>query len=789
MPEDLTIQMEWIKNVVRAFNIPVFQESGYEADDIIATLSREAVKAGLDVKIITNDKDAMQLIDGRVSVLSLSSKQNKEYDKDLVREKFGVRPEMIVDFLALTGDASDNVPGVKGIGKVSASKLLNKYGSIDKIYENLQNISETMRKKLEQGKDSAELSRDLVRLDEDVPVAVDLTKSVMGDPDREKLAELFEELEFNRLLKEFSDTGDFKTELRIMDDDDLAELRNDLNRNREAVYYLIRASRDEIEGICFCVDQQNCVYVPFDCGNPGRNTLAILEDKNIRKVSYDIKEDMHSLERSGIKYENAYFDVMIADYLIDPSRAQRDLLTLTITHLGHGVGVDKEAEAGSSGSYDNHLKAAYSASAIFRLYHHLSEILRERSLEDLFSKVEMPLVKVLYFMESCGVGIDKGFLSRMSVKIDKELSSLTDQIYKCAGEEFNLNSPLQLRKVLFEKLELPVIKRTKTGPSTDESVLRRLAGSHELPELMLQYRELNKLKTGYYDSLLKLAGKGGKIHTRFNQTVTATGRLSSSDPNLQNIPVKTETGRAIRKAFMPGKEGDLLLSADYSQIELRVLAHLSSDKKLIEAFVNDEDIHSYTASLIFDVPLKDVDPGKRSIAKTVNFGIVYGISPYGLARDLDIGIKEAGEFIEAYFARYPGIKVFMDETMVSARRDGYVKTLLNRVRYIPEIRSSNERIRSFAERMAVNTPVQGSAADLIKIAMIDCCDAFSGSDIRMILQVHDELVFEVPHSAIDETAEKVKSIMEGVMSLKVPLKVDLKSGTNWLEMERFSIAV
>jgi len=756
MPDDLSEQIPRIKEVVEAFNIPVFQLEGYEADDIIATLAEKARGKGINVTIVTGDKDAMQLVDEKVKVLSPYALDESFYDREKVRDKFGVYPERMVELMALAGDPSDNVPGVKGIGKVTAEKLISEYGNIENIYKNVEKIKpESVRKKLLEGKKMAELSRELVILDRNVPVKLDVDKAVLSEPDWEKLEKLFREFEFQKLLRALIPEEEKAPELSTAGDEGAAEKALDRILKKKLVALSVAAEDEErrLSGVSFSCGEGKAVHIPLQkTGKVFNMVKSVLEDETVEKVGYDLKKSLGVLRQNGIEMRGMTFDVMIAEYLLDPSRPD---------HPGEE-----------------------SCEAIFGAYKELWAELEDKKLMPLFRDVEMPLIEVLADMESEGVGIDVPCLKKMSKDMEKKLSEITEKIYDLSGENFNINSPKQLQSILFDKLGLPKVKKTKTGFSTDESVLRRLSKEHELPSALLEYRAMNKLKTGYYDSLLELVdAKTGILHASFNQAVTATGRLSSSEPNLQNIPIKTAMGKELRRAFIPGEKGKLLLAADYSQIELRILAHLSDDKELIKAFNKGEDVHLYTASRIFGCSISDVTEEMRAVAKTVNFGIIYGMSPFRLARDLEIDLVEAQRFIDSYFDQYSGVKAFIDKTIKVARKKGYVTTLLNRRRYIPEITSSNERIKGFAERVAVNTPVQGSAADLIKLAMIACHDRLRESGTRMIIQVHDELVFKVPENRINNAVAAVQKIMEGVIDLKVPLKVHVEAGPNWMDME------
>ncbi|MBL7072924.1 MAG: DNA polymerase I [Candidatus Omnitrophica bacterium] len=799
MPDDLISQIPKIKQVIKAYGIEMFQMEGFEADDIIATLAEQMKTRGFAVTIVTGDKDALQLIDEKTKVLSPHMGKDKLYGAEEVEEKYGVTPSEMVDLMALMGDASDNIPGVKGIGRVMAGKLIGEYRTLENVYGNIDEISsESVKKKLIVGKEMAEFSRQMVELDRDLPIEIDVKKLCVGNIDTDRLVELYRELEFEKLLMEIMpkeiDAGVY---LSKSEDTEIKEVFKAVKANALTAFSVrLSHGQKKIKAVSFSFEEGKAFYVVMPKEETEYNFAHkllkdVLEDENIRKVCYNAKKEMFLLCEAGIKPKGIFFDVLLADYLIDPARSKYDLAGMAIRCLGYKLhfltnaqAADKTGQATMALSTDTDDKNSVSEESdiIFRLYGVQKKTLEVKGLDALFYDVEMPLVKVLFDMETEGVDIDLAYLKKGSISISEELRRATSEIYSLAGEEFNINSPKQLQNILYEKLKLPTVKKTKTGFSTDESVLKVLAKKHSLPKILLEYRELNKLKTGYYDSLMNLA-VDSKIYGRFNQAVTATGRLSSSEPNLQNIPIKTELGRSIRRAFIARGKEQILLSADYSQIELRVLAHLSADESLIEAFKKGEDIHTFTAELIFDCSRENVTKKMRRIAKTVNFGIAYGMSPFGLAKDLDIGFEEAQKFIEAYFERYPGIKSFIDETIDGAAKNGFVTTILKRRRYISGLGARDRKMKGFAERIAVNTPVQGTAADIIKLAMIKCQEAFKNSEVRMIIQVHDELVFKIPEKSLRDAAGKIKDIMENVIKLKVPLKVDMKAGKNWLDAE------
>lgn len=804
MPSDLIVQIPKIKEIVSAFRIPICQLDGYEADDLIATLSKRALGLDMEVVIVTGDKDALQLVNDRIKVLSPHASSDEVYDISFVKAKYGIEPKDMVDFMAFAGDASDNIPGVKGIGPLTASKLISLYGSFQKVYENIDNItSESTKKKLLEGKETAELSRDLALLDENVPIELDFDETFLKEPDFERLAELCGELEFGKMLREIIPKQDIAGNYRAAETEkEITLLQKDVEKNKIVSFSIAgNFSENAQSGIAFSWEEGEGCFMPVDFF--GRSLLQsslsglvlaknIFENENIEKIGYDIKQSLFFLRQYGIDINGGVFDVMLADYLIDPGRAKYSLSDIALREINYNLPDKKDKKTRddtearhSSGFLSKNFSAECEQSdVILRLYKKFCPVLHEKELMPLFRDVEMPLVNILARMESTGVGIDLIYLEEKRKETEKNLKKLTDKIYELTGESFNINSPKQLQVVLYDKFQLPVTKKTKTGASTDESVLRNLAQYHELPKILLEYREINKLKTAYYDSITELTDKKTSIlHARFNQAVTATGRLSSSEPNLQNIPIKTELGRQIRRVFVPPAKDSMLLAADYSQIELRILAHLSKDEKLVTAFKQGEDVHRFTASLIFDSELKDVTDEMRVAAKTVNFGIVYGMSAFGLAKDLGIKIEEAQKFIDAYFTRYNGVKMFIEKTIAQAEKTGFVTTLLKRRRYIPEINSSENRLKDFAERIAVNTPVQGSAADLIKLAMIALYKEFKNTQVHMLIQVHDELVFSVPNPDLKSVSGKVKEIMEHVIHMDVPLKVDIEAGKNWLEME------
>ncbi|MCX5677653.1 MAG: DNA polymerase I [Candidatus Omnitrophica bacterium] len=806
MPDELVGQMPYIKKVVSAYNIPIYQLEGYEADDVLATIAKKAEENDIETFIATGDKDALQLVNNHIKVYN-TNKDGLIYDAGKVKERYGVTPDMMPDIMALMGDTSDNIPGVQGIGEKTAIELISEFGSLDNLLKNVDKVKGEARKKtLRENEKIAVLSRELAVVDTNVPIDIDFKALVLKEPDQEKLLELFKELEFKSLIKEFTPKKALKSVYELIDDDKkFKKLVEELRDLDEFAFDFETTSEDpmlaSLVGVSFSWKVGRACYVPvnkyFDCDTVLGELKTIFEDASVRKIGQNIKYEYIILANYGIKLAGEFFDTMVASYLLNPSKPNHNLEEISIEYLNHKMTtpieelIGKGKKAITMDLVDVGRVCAYcceDSDVTLRLAKILEKEISDKGLDDLFYKVEMPLIEVLASMEITGVSIDKEYLADLSSEMEKKLARLTKNIYEMAGAEFNINSPKQLSEILFEKLKLPVIRRTKTGNSTDEEVLTKLASLHKLPQTLLEYRELSKLKSTYVDSLPDLLNpKTHKIHTSFNQAVTATGRLSSSGPNLQNIPIRTEEGRKIRRAFIPSGKERLLLSADYSQIELRILAHMSGDKHLTKAFREGLDIHSFTASLVFNVDEKDVTAEMRGMAKTVNFGIIYGMSPYGLSQSLNIDVSKAKEFIDAYFERYPDVKQYMESLMVEAREKGYVTTILGRRRYIPEINSPDMRMRQFAERTAINAPIQGSAADVIKVAMIAINEklARKGLGTKMTLQVHDELVFDVPKKELEESYRIVKDGMENVIKLKVPVEAHIEVGKNWLEQEKY----
>jgi len=805
MPEELIGQLPLIKEVLKAYRIPMFELAGYEADDLLATIAKKAEKEHIETFIVTGDKDALQLVGPNIKVYS-TQKDGIVYDEEAVKVKYGISPSQVTDLMAIMGDSSDNIPGVPGIGEKGARELIAEFEDLETLLKNLDKLkSQAKRKLIEDNIESARLSKELATVDINVPIKVNFAECALKSPDKNKLMEIFKELEFNRLLKEFVPSDGLKSKYMLIDtkkklNDSIAEIRE----KKEFVFDFETTNSDpmlaEPVGISFSWEKGKACYVPFNLNDELKAEVVlekmrpIFEDANIKKIGQNIKYDYIVLKNAGVESKGIYFDTMIASYLINPSKPNHNLGDISIEYLNHKmtpieelIGKGKNAITMDKVEIEKVMKYSCEDSDVtFRVKEILEKILEEKGLSELFFNIEMPLCKVLSDVEISGVTIDKKYLKQISDEMGKKLDKYEKKIFEVAGEEFNINSPKQLQHVLFEKLKMPIIKKTKTGASTDEEVLKVLAEKYPLPREILKYRGFAKLKSTYVDALPKLVNpKTGKIHTSFNQAVTATGRLSSSKPNLQNIPIKTEDGKKIRRAFVPVDKGDVLLSADYSQIELRILAHLSGDENLIKAFKEGRDIHSFTASLIYGVEEKEVTIEMRNSAKTVNFGIIYGMSPFGLSKDLGIPVEEAKEFIDNYFQRYPDVKAYLEDKVREAGKKKYVTTIMQRRRYVPEITSDNMRIRNFAERTAINAPIQGSAADIIKMAMIKIHKKLHEMKSRMILQVHDELVFEVRPDELEEVTSLVKDEMEQVVKLKVPVSVNLKTGKNWLDMKGY----
>lgn len=785
-PDELIGQFDILKDILVALRIKFFEVEGFEADDILGTLSKKGEKAGIFSIVVTGDKDALQLVSSNTSVM-LTKKGISDlevYDPAKVKARYGISAECITDMKGLMGDKSDNIPGVPGIGEKTAAKLIQEFGTLDNILKNTHQLKGKLRENLEKHSDQAIISKHLATIVTDVPLDFGFEDIAYREPDYDTLMTLFRELEFYSLIERLKPKDNAVQQvkqvaektMKIHNADDFQNLVHEITAERQIAVIADAKRKDlksfKINGIYISVnDKSFFIDAPWlEDKNLLTELKSILEDSDIYKITHDGKLLRNVLRQLDIDFVSQ-FDVMLAAYLLEPSKPQYDITTLVMEYLG-----EKISETADLGE-----KIAY----LYKLKETLDDKIREYNMESLFYDVEMPLSVVLADMENAGIKVNPDKLKELGAKFGRKLGYLTEDIYSKAGMEFNINSPKQLGEVLFEKLSLPVIKKTKTGYSTDAEVLEKLRPSFPIVESILEYRFLMKMKSTYADGLLALVDKDTeRIYTNFNQTVTSTGRISSTEPNLQNIPVKTEEGKHIRGVFTADGPGHVLLSGDYSQIELRVLAHISEDKSLIEAFIKGEDIHTRTASEVFEVPPEDVTPSLRDKAKAVNFGIVYGISDYGLAQGLGISNQEAKAYIDAYFKRYPGVRDYVRETIRKAKLSGYVTTLLNRRRYIPDINSRNYHLRSFAERTAMNTPIQGSAADIIKVAMVKIYRHLKEYNLKakILLQVHDELILDVPEDELSLVKQILKQDMENAIPLKVPLVVDFTHGYTWEEL-------
>ena len=831
MPDELGWSLPRIRAIVEALGVRLVEYEGWEADDVIGTLARQAGRAGMESVIVSGDKDFYQLVGPRIHLMNpgrggATGVEAEWVDEAGARKKFGVPPHRVVDYLALIGDSSDNVPGAPGIGPKTALALIEKYGSVEDILAHAGEISaKRAREGLLANADAVRLSRRLVTIRTDVPVEdLEIEDLRPGVPDHARLRELFVDLEFRQLIERYTQAGVVAPALTSARTDyvvvtALKRIAGLVEAIRERGWVSIDCTitspdpmRASLVGMSFALNVGEAYYLPFGHGPPGELDLDsafqaipnlpplgdermtplkdLLEDPSVRKIGQDLKRDLVVLWNCGVEPAGLWFDTMVASYVLDPGRRAHTLEALALDLLAHktiayaeltGWGQKQvsfaEVELASARDY-----ACEDADCTLRLYERFRPELETQGTEPLFHDLEMPLIPVLARMERAGIRIDEPFFHEMSRKLNRDLELVRQEIWKEAGVEFNVNSNPQLREILFDKLQLPMLKRTKTGPSTDAAVLEELAlQGYRVPVLLLEYREMEKLRGTYVDTLPRLVNpRTGRLHTSFNQTVAATGRLSSSDPNLQNIPIRTPLGREIRKGFI-ADEGYVLLAVDYSQIELRILAHFSGDEPLVRAFREGIDIHRQTASVVFDVPVAKVTAEQRGRAKTINFATLYGQGPFSLAAQLGISQNEAKAFIAAYFERFSGVRRYLDEQVESAREHGYVETLLGRRRFIPELQSRNWNIRQFGERVAQNTPIQGTAADLIKKAMIDVDRAIESSswDARLLLTVHDELLLEVPEDREEEVRPAVVELMEQAIELTVPIAVDWGVGNSW----------
>jgi len=843
MPDDLRPQIERIRELIDAFSIPRLEEAGYEADDVLGSVARKAVAEGLGVKIFTGDRDLLQLVDERV-IVNLPGRSlgdAKDYLAADVVESLGVRPDQVVDYKALMGDTSDNIPGVSGVGKKTAAKLLNDYGSLDGVYAHLDELSDGLRKKLEEGRESAYLSQKLASIVADLDIPLDLEKARPGNFTPQTAHALFRELEFRSLLKRLEGLeeqygkvaprpgqqlqlfGDAASKVErsapkaaylpvhIVDTDEaLASLVKTLEQASVIAFDTETTSTDqmraELVGVSLAVDEEAGYYIPV--GHKAGRQLPLVKVVNslhgpltnpaIPKVGHNQKYDFVVLARHGLRVAPLGFDTMIAEWVINPDSHNLGLKNLSWVRLGHRmkeieelIGKGKkqismaEVPIADVASY-----AADDAIAVLRLMPQLEAELEAARAVSLFEEIEMPLINVLADMEMNGIGLDIEFLARMSLELEMRLKEIENQVFRAVGESFNLNSPKQLSEAIFDKLGITPpegLRKTASGYySTAADVLETIQKRHPVVVCVLEHRELSKLKSTYVDALpQQLNPQTGRVHTSYNQAGARTGRIASSEPNLQNIPIRTELGRQVREAFVAGP-GHQLLAVDYSQVELRIAAHMARDEAMMAAFRSDQDIHAITASAIYNVPIGAVNSTQRRHAKAINFGLIYGMSPFGLTRTTDLTLAEAEDFVSAYFRKFPGVKRYLDGIRESAARQGYVETLLGRRRYFPGLKNAqNAQVRNREEREAINAPIQGTAADIMKIAMLRVAEALekAGLSTKILLQVHDELVLECPVDEIGAAAAVVREAMEGAYSLDIPLRTDARCGKNWGALE------
>lgn len=802
-PDELNFQFGLTKGILDALNVKYLDYDNYEADDICGTLSKIAEKKGIESIFVTGDRDYLQLINesSKVVLTKKGVSQVKEYDEKAAVEEYGIKPSQFIEIKGLMGDSSDNIPGVPGVGEKTAFKLIKEFGNIDGIYDNLDKISgKKLKENLEENKKLAYMSRSLGEIFTNIKMDENLENYRVKEPNYEDLREKYESLEFRKYLKMIED----KFEIAKPDKEYLYDFINKSNfenileqvKNDKIFYFdFIFSDSDYIrnnpEFLAIMSKSSDVVYiVSLYLDNSLDFMKNLFENSDVLKIGSDIKPAMYYLRSQGIDFITPYEDISIGDYLLNPSkfeysikRQTYDYFSQEIEHEDNILGKGRDRKKFSEIDID--ILGGYASSLInnlIKLREVINDEIKEKNMDELYFKIELPLIKVLMNMEYEGFKINKKYLEDLKVELSNEVDEIEKKIYCIAGEEFNINSSKQLGEILFHKRNLPVIKKTKTGFSTDIEVLEKLKGHDEIIDFIIKHRTLKKIISTYIEGILALVTDDDKIHTKFKQNITSTGRISSIEPNLQNIPIRTDIGRRIRKAFI-SSNGYTLVDADYSQIELRVLAHLSKDKKMVESFKNDLDIHRKTASEVFHVPLDKVTDEQRSHSKSVNFGIIYGISDYGLSKDLNITRKEAKDYIEKYLATYPEVKIYMDNIVKLGERQGYVETLFNRRRYIPELNSKNFNIRSFGERVALNTPIQGTAADIIKIAMVNIFEEFTKRKLKskLILQVHDELIVETADDELQEVKDLLTSTMEKAISLIIPLKVDVEVGDSWYD--------
>lgn len=828
MPEELAQQMPIIKEILKYMNITIIEKEGYEADDILGTISQKAEKEGHLVTILSGDRDTFQLASDAITIRIPRTKMGKteteDYDASKIKEEYGVKPIQLIQVKGLMGDTSDNIPGVPGVGEKTALKLIKEYEDIDTLYNKLENgtaddIKGALKDKLEKNKELAIISRTLGTILRDAPLEISINDLSIKEWDKEAVTNKFKELKFNRFIERFdlNGMGTPKVEKKVdkllkieeIDDERLdIELKN-VKLNKEFIYYIEKEEiedknaiiKEKFKSLSFFIDDKVFYVKNFKLT---QSLADIFQDTEIEKISYKVKSDYIILKSNEIEYNNIKYDAEIAGYNLNPTdkntleEMAKKYIDIDIDeYMSNEFDDQKEKSSNQINLFDNINKENADIEKKEKYYNALVcyciaklEKVTIKKLEEvgslaLFNNIEMPLVPILAQMQFNGMIVDEQELKDFGKTLKEQLDTLTKEIYSLCGEEFNINSHQQLGRILFEKLKLPVYKKTKNGYTTDVEVLEKLKGEHPVIEKILEYRTLTKLNSTYVEGLIPYVNpKTNKIHSSFHQTITATGRISSTDPNLQNIPTRAELGKQIRKAFKPA-EGNIYIDADYSQIELRVLAHISQDENMIYAFKHGEDIHKQAASKVFNIPIEEVTKEQRSSAKAVNFGIVYGISDFGLANQIGVSNKKAKEYINQYLEKYSGIKHFMDDIVESAKEKGYVETLFGRRRYIPEIRSTNYMVRQFGSRVAMNTPIQGTAADIMKIAMINVDKTLKEQKIngKIVLQIHDELLLEVSKEHKEQAKKILKECMEKAMELSVPLEVEISEGYSWYEVK------
>ncbi|MDD5688183.1 MAG: DNA polymerase I [Elusimicrobia bacterium] len=803
---ELKNQFPFIKEIISALNITIYEKEGFEADDLIATISQKAENNGLEVVIVTGDKDALQLVNKNIKVLN--EPKNILYDKEEVIKGWDIMPDNITDFLALAGDSSDNIPGVPGIGEKTAIKLIKQCGNIENIIKNCSQIDGKLGLLVKKHSESAILSKRLATLVKDIPINIDFEKLKPQSPDNSRLLNILKRLEFYSLIKLLVKEGTSAREIKyetILTEEELKKLAGYLNTKNEFSFNFALTTDKLVVGLAISAKKEEGFYIPI-----GHRTLtscnqlpieivknylkSFFENSGIVKITHNLKSQIEVLEKLNIFVSDKYFDTSIASYVLNPSQKNNSSEDVFIEQLGIVLRNPGEKEKNTFKDNVENIEIdeaknifCESSDFIMQSKQVLEEKLAGKKLLPLFWDIEMPLVNILYMMEKSGILMDEEYFKKLSLEFSDKLKEYEKVIYSLAGEEFKINSPKQLAYILFDKLGLNPVRKTKTGYSTDEEVLLTLAQTNELPKVLLNYREISKLKSTFVDALIeKINPETKRLHTSFNQTVTLTGRLSSSEPNLQNIPVKTELGKGIRRGFITDKKF-IFASFDYSQIDLRVLAHVTKDITLCNAFRQGEDIHTATAAEVFGLKKEEITKEMRNRAKGINFGIVYGQQAYGLSQQLDISPREAQTYIDQYFEKYKGVKKWISETIAKAKETGFVSTLLGRIRYLPEIKSQNQQIRGFAERTAVNTPIQGTSADIIKVAMIKIYEKLKKQNLldkcKMLLQVHDDLLFEITEGLLQQYLPVIKSEMENAVKLDIPVIVDAKVGKNWADLK------